>query len=92
MEFDFCWPDQLIAIEVQGGINSRSRRSGHVSVEGMHRDIYKLALAQASGWILFQMPPIWVTCDSHWQQVFLPLLKQAIKLRKRQHGHQPQNG
>lgn len=81
LEFDFTFLPQKIALEVQGGITSRSRRSGHVSIEGMHRDIYKMCMAQSQGWILYQVAPIWITCDSHWQSILLPFLLKAFKMR-----------
>lgn len=81
LEFDFTFLTQKIALEVQGGISSRNRRSGHVSIDGMHRDIYKMCMAQSQGWILYQVAPIWITCDNHWQSILLPFLIKAFKLR-----------
>lgn len=81
MEFDFSWQEHKIAIEVQGGINCRTRRSGHVSIDGMHRDIYKLALAQSQGWILIQFPPIWITSEIDWQKTARRILLDCFELR-----------
>lgn len=45
--FDLCWPDRLLAVEVQGGIY---RGGGHTSVTGLKRDIEKLNAATLLGW------------------------------------------
>lgn len=45
--FDFAWPDEKIAIEVQGGTWSAGR---HVRGAGYEGDCIKLAAAQILGW------------------------------------------
>lgn len=45
--FDFCWPDKLLAVEVDGGswVNGRHSRG-----TGIDSDCEKLALAMLDGW------------------------------------------
>lgn len=81
MEFDFCWPNFKIAIEVQGGIDIRTRRSGHLNHAGIRRDMYKLNLAQIHGWMLFQFPPEICKDDDYWQKYGLFFLIKAFRQR-----------
>jgi len=54
--WDFCWPDKLVAVELQGGIWMRTksgRSAGHAYGKRMERDYEKLNLAQSLGWTTF---------------------------------------
>lgn len=44
---DFAWPDQMLAVEVQGGIWTRGR---HIRPVGMVRDMEKFNLLTLDGW------------------------------------------
>lgn len=51
--FDFAWPDQRVAVEIQGGTFSRGK-SGHTSGVGVQRDCEKRNAATLLGWrVLF---------------------------------------
>lgn len=78
LEFDFSWRSRKLAVEIQGGIDSRTRRSGHVSPEGMRRDMRKMCLAQLEGWILLQLAPEQITSDYHWRVQTLPWIIKAL--------------
>lgn len=56
-KFDYCFPAWKVAIDLQGGIYSHGRRSGHTSVKGMENDMDKINLAQNCGWVMFQLSP-----------------------------------
>lgn len=56
-KFDYCWPCYMVAVELQGGIYSGNRQSGHLSVPGIENDMFKLNLAQSCGWIQLQLSP-----------------------------------
>jgi len=45
--FDRAWPDQLVAVEVQGGIWTRGR---HARGSGIAAECQKFSLAAALGW------------------------------------------
>lgn len=45
--FDLCWPDQMLACEVQGGVHSGGR---HVRGVGAESDAEKLTLAVLAGY------------------------------------------
>lgn len=47
-QFDYALPDQMIAIEVEGGIFQA--KGGHSSIKGIHRDITKYNAATVKGW------------------------------------------
>lgn len=79
LEFDFCWLDHKIAVEIQGGINGR-KCGGHNSPDGLRRDYYKNSLAQTSGWILLFFPPEYCLDAANWR-VAERILKLAFKLR-----------
>lgn len=49
--FDFAYPDEHIAIELEGGIYSKG---GHSSISGITRDIEKGNLATLAGWHLYR--------------------------------------
>ncbi len=46
--FDFCWPQQRVAVEVEGGLNKA--QSGHRSKSGIQRDVDKYNAATVQGW------------------------------------------
>jgi hypothetical protein len=45
--FDLAWPDQMVAVEVQGGIWSGGR---HARGSGIAAECQKFSLAAAMGW------------------------------------------
>jgi very-short-patch-repair endonuclease len=49
--FDFCWPIQRVAVEIDGGI---WKRGGHSSGTGITRDIDKSNAAQLHGWLMLR--------------------------------------
>lgn len=57
LEYDFSWLSLKIAVEIQGGIDCHSRRSGHLSRNGIRRDMQKVCLSSIQGWILLQLSP-----------------------------------
>lgn len=46
--WDFAWPEDYLAVEIQGG--SFMAKSGHTSLSGQSRDCEKQRLAVAAGW------------------------------------------
>ena len=61
--FDYAWPGDMIALEVEGGIyggsaaNGRRYKGAHSSISGMLRDIEKYNLAACNGWRVLRVPP-----------------------------------
>ena len=49
--FDYCWPDQMIAVEIEGG---QWIKGGHTSGTGLQRDCEKYNAAQFKGWKVFR--------------------------------------
>jgi very-short-patch-repair endonuclease len=55
--FDFCWPDRMLAVEVEGGVRSRGR---HVRGQGFVDDCEKYNAAALLGWRVLRFPGEWV--------------------------------
>lgn len=53
--FDWCWPDYLVAVEIQGGTRKQGRHSRH---QGYSDDCEKLAEGQLHGWLV-----LWATTE-----------------------------
>ena len=49
--FDFAWPDQKLAVEIEGGTYRKSR---HTSGTGFHNDCEKYNAAVLEGWKVFR--------------------------------------
>lgn len=47
--FDFAWPDQMIAVEVEGGTFAKGK-SRHTTGSGFHNDCIKYNSAAILGW------------------------------------------
>lgn len=79
--FDYAWPDELLALEVEGGIyghkkkdGSRSRVGAHSSVTGILRDIEKYNAAAADGWRILRVTP-----DQLLKVETLDLIKKSLR-------------
>ena len=51
---DYAWPDQFVALEVEGGVWSRGR---HTRPKGFIADIEKYNTATALGWAVLRCTP-----------------------------------
>ena len=49
---DFCWPDQLVALEVEGGIYTAGR---HTRPQGFNDDAEKYNTLALSGWTVLRV-------------------------------------
>jgi len=49
--FDFAWPDQKVAVELDGGIWTKG---GHSTGSGIMRDMEKSNAAQLDGWLVLR--------------------------------------
>lgn len=56
--FDFAWPDQRVALEIEGGAWSGGR---HVTGAGFEADCEKYNQAALLGWIVLRVTPRHVT-------------------------------
>lgn len=52
--FDFAWREQMIALEIEGGIYVRGR---HTRGAGYENDLEKYAHAIVDGWIVLRVSP-----------------------------------
>lgn len=53
-KFDFAWPEQMLAVEVEGGIWIKGR---HVTPQGFIKDCEKYNHAAARGWCVLRFGP-----------------------------------
>ncbi len=48
--FDFGWKDQMLAVEIDGGVGKFTRRGRHLRPGGFQKDAEKLNAAAQLGW------------------------------------------
>jgi hypothetical protein len=68
--FDFAWPDQRVALEIQGGLFVQGR---HTRGAALLKEHEKLNAAAALGWRVLYTSP------SHILQI-IPMLRDALKV------------
>lgn len=73
--FDFCNPDAMVAIELQGGIWVNG---GHSTGAGISSDYEKINHAQSLGWQVFLL-----TADNYHDLAQLAAIARCIELRKK---------
>lgn len=52
--FDYAWPENMVALEVEGGIYSHGR---HVRGKGYLNDMHKYNAATIAGWRVLRVTP-----------------------------------
>ena len=52
--FDFCWPDNMLAVEIEGGVWTGGR---HTRGSGFVKDMEKYNLATCAGWRILRYTP-----------------------------------
>lgn len=64
--FDFAWPDERVALEIEGGVISG--RSRHTSYAGFTEDCVKYNDAACLGWIVLRVTPAQLESGmaAHW--------------------------
>ena len=72
--FDFAWPEEKVACEVQGGVWVGGR---HNRGKGYENDCDKLNLSQLEGWLL-----LYVTTTHIARGDAAELIRKALKVRK----------
>lgn len=71
--FDYAFPEQRIALEVEGGVWTRGR---HTRGSGFLKDVEKYNEAALLGWTVLRTTP-----DKLYSSETIEMLKRAIKLR-----------
>ena len=61
--FDFAWPDQLVAVEIEGGLFKGGR---HQTLDGFIKDCEKYERALQLGWTVYRLPGPWVAEGNRW--------------------------
>lgn len=73
--FDYVHTGAKVAIEVNGGTY---QRMGHSTGKGIERDYIKLNLAQAEGWLCFQLSSEML--NKEWLTLIADCIKKRTKL------------
>jgi very-short-patch-repair endonuclease len=71
--FDFAYPVQKIAIEIEGGLYGKSR---HTSIDGYTKDCDKYNLAALEGWRVFRFTAVHMKQDG-----WLNVVRVAMEVR-----------
>ena len=64
--FDFCWPDKMLAVEVEGGIWTGGR---HTRGDGYEKDAEKYNAATEMGWRILRFTPKYLRSGEALEQV-----------------------
>jgi len=64
--FDYAWPAQMVALEIEGGVWSRGR---HTRGKGFEHDCIKYMEAAVLGWTVLRVTPKMVADGRAWQYV-----------------------
>ena len=72
--FDYCWREQMVALEVEGGAYTGGR---HTRGPGFVKDLAKYSLAAAMGWRVLRVTPMQLATD-----YTIDLLKRAFAYRE----------
>ena len=56
--FDFAWPAQKVAVEIDGLVYGG--RGGHQTVDGVVKDCEKYEAAHLLGWRVYRVPGPWI--------------------------------
>lgn len=75
--FDFAWPDQRIAVEIDGGLWQNGR---HQTLSGTLGDCEKYEAALARGWRVYRVPGPWIAEGerSIWRPQVIETLKTLL--------------
>lgn len=85
--FDWCWPDRMLALEVEGGLYGRGKAcpvchrkapGAHSSIERMVKDLEKYNEAALLGWRVLRGQP-----DDLKTGAVFGLLERAFKLESK---------
>ena len=76
--FDLAYPEEKVAIEVEGGTGHGGGKSRHTTPDGFRRDCEKYNLAGTMGWNVQRFPPSMLRDGTA-----VELIARALKTRSR---------
>lgn len=76
---DFAWPDQKVAVEIEGVVYEDGGR--HQRVKGFLADCEKYEAALVKGWKVYRVPGPWVAegKTTIWRPQVMEVLRQLLK-------------
>ena len=80
--FDFAWPNERIAVEIEGITHYGNGIGRHQSAKGFVADCEKYEAALLDGWRVYRIPGPWIKDgnDSVWRPQVIDTLKQLLGL------------
>lgn len=72
--FDYAWPSEMVAVEIEGGVWSNGR---HTRGEGYTDDLVKYNEAALLGWLVLRF-----THEQIEDGTYIPYLREALKQRR----------
>ena len=78
--FDFAWPNERIAVEIEGITHYGAGIGRHQSAKGFVADCEKYEAALLDGWRVYRIPGPWIRegNDSVWRPQVIDTLKQLL--------------
>ena len=78
--FDFCWPEAMVAVEIEGGVYMRGR---HQSGDGFLKDAEKYEAAMMAGWLVYRVPGPWVATEDGFvfREAVMDNLRELLSVR-----------
>ena len=75
--FDFAWPEQRVAVEIEGGLFQGGR---HQTLSGFLADAEKYESALLDGWTVYRVPGPWIAEGERfiWRQKVMDTLKHLL--------------
>ena len=75
--FDFAWPIQKVAVEIEGGLYQHGR---HQSLAGFMADAEKYEAAMLDGWTVYRVPGPWIAEGDRavWRPEVMETLKHIL--------------
>ena len=79
--FDFAWPDQRVAVEIEGVLHSEGG-GRHQRVKGFLADCEKYEAALLDGWQVYRVPGPWISDGRNqvWRPQVLSTLRHLLGL------------
>ena len=74
--FDFAWPAQRVAVEIDGLVYGG--RGGHQTVDGVLKDCEKHEAALRLGWRVYRVPGPWIAEDN--RLIWRPEVMETLRL------------
>ena len=80
--FDFAWPDDRVAVEVEGIHYSAQKAGRHQRGDGFVKDCEKYLFAQHVGWTVVRVPSTWLSKQDMYAE-HLQMVRDIVEMKSR---------